>query len=263
SQSFRAAVIGRTHTLSSAAPKVAGSTPPRAPRIEALWSPGVAAAGNQRHDGCPSKAPAFCERLGLSADEALRPPRNVATSRWHMLPTPGRYSRRVERRRSPVRIRRCPATAMPRQRGRARSTAPCRTNAGPRRKGGSCGHAAGPLPPQTRRFFISGQTIESHRRPSRRPQEAAASAELALPLSFALSWSGGKDSALALWRLRHQRLQPDALITTVTEGYDRISMHGVRRELLTRQANALGIPLVEVVIPPTCPNGVYETRMAQ
>jgi uncharacterized protein (TIGR00290 family) len=40
-------------------------------------------------------------------------------------------------------------------------------------------------------------------------------------------------------------------------------MHGVRRELLTRQANALGIPLVEVVIPPTCPNGVYETRMAQ
>jgi uncharacterized protein (TIGR00290 family) len=54
-----------------------------------------------------------------------------------------------------------------------------------------------------------------------------------------------------------------ALITTVTEGYERISMHGVRRELLARQAEALGIPLVEVVIPPGCVNEVYEARMAE
>ncbi|MDP8903810.1 MAG: adenine nucleotide alpha hydrolase [Chloroflexota bacterium] len=80
--------------------------------------------------------------------------------------------------------------------------------------------------------------------------------------SVALSWSGGKDSALTLWTLRRQALQPEALITTVTEGYDRISMHGVRRELLARQADALGIPLVEVVIPPACVNEVYEARMA-
>ena len=79
----------------------------------------------------------------------------------------------------------------------------------------------------------------------------------------ALSWSGGKDSALALWTLRRQQLEPEALITTVTEGYERISMHGVRRELLARQAEALGIPLVEVVIPPACSNDIYETRMAQ
>jgi uncharacterized protein (TIGR00290 family) len=97
----------------------------------------------------------------------------------------------------------------------------------------------------------------------RRPCEGTALDELPLPLSFALSWSGGKDSALALWTLRCEQLEPDALITTVTEGYDRISMHGVRRELLARQADALGIPLVEVVIPPTCLNGVYEARMAQ
>jgi uncharacterized protein (TIGR00290 family) len=58
-------------------------------------------------------------------------------------------------------------------------------------------------------------------------------------------------------------MEPDALITTVTEGYERISMHGVRRELLARQADALRIPLVEIVIPPTCPNGVYEARMAR
>jgi uncharacterized protein (TIGR00290 family) len=79
----------------------------------------------------------------------------------------------------------------------------------------------------------------------------------------ALSWSGGKDSALTLWALRHQGVEPEALITTVTEAYDRISMHGVRRELLTLQANAAGIPLVEVRIPPTCVNDVYEERMAQ
>jgi uncharacterized protein (TIGR00290 family) len=79
----------------------------------------------------------------------------------------------------------------------------------------------------------------------------------------ALSWSGGKDSALTLWTLREQGVEPAALITTVTDQYDRISMHGVRRELLARQATAAGIPLVEVRIPPACVNDVYEQRMAE
>jgi uncharacterized protein (TIGR00290 family) len=102
-------------------------------------------------------------------------------------------------------------------------------------------------------------------RPRRFPRSGgvAARAELPARASFALSWSGGKDSALALWRLRCQAMEPDALITTVTEGYERISMHGVRRELLARQADALRIPLVEIVILPTCPNGAYEARMAR
>jgi uncharacterized protein (TIGR00290 family) len=81
--------------------------------------------------------------------------------------------------------------------------------------------------------------------------------------SFALSWSGGKDSALALWTLRRERLEPEVLITTVAENYERISMHGVRRELLLRQAEVLDIPLVEVVIPPECVNDLYEARMAE
>ena len=81
--------------------------------------------------------------------------------------------------------------------------------------------------------------------------------------AVALSWSGGKDSALALWTLRRQGVEPGALITTVTDEYDRISMHGVRRELLSRQADAVGIPLVEVRIPPACVNDVYEARMAE
>jgi len=80
---------------------------------------------------------------------------------------------------------------------------------------------------------------------------------------LALSWSGGKDSALALRALDQEGRRPDALITTVTDAYDRISMHGVRRELLAQQADALGLPLVEVPIPVGCDNEEYEARMAE
>jgi uncharacterized protein (TIGR00290 family) len=77
-----------------------------------------------------------------------------------------------------------------------------------------------------------------------------------------LSWSGGKDSALALLALRRERrAEPVALLTTVTEGYERVSMHGVRRQLVRSQAAVVGVPLVEVEIPPQCNNDVYEARM--
>ncbi len=79
---------------------------------------------------------------------------------------------------------------------------------------------------------------------------------------MALAWSGGKDSALALWTLRREGTEPVALLTTFTEDYDRVSMHGVRRELVRMQAEAAGLPLVEVDIPAACPNEVYEARMA-
>jgi uncharacterized protein (TIGR00290 family) len=80
----------------------------------------------------------------------------------------------------------------------------------------------------------------------------------------ALSWSGGKDSALALRALRDELdSEPVALLTTVTEDYGRVSMHGVRRELVRAQAEAAGVPLVEVGIPAVCPNDVYEARMEQ
>jgi uncharacterized protein (TIGR00290 family) len=80
--------------------------------------------------------------------------------------------------------------------------------------------------------------------------------------TVALSWSGGKDSALALWALRREGKEPAALITTFTEDFERISMHGVRRELARSQAEAAGLTLVEVDIPAPCPNEVYEERMA-
>jgi uncharacterized protein (TIGR00290 family) len=79
---------------------------------------------------------------------------------------------------------------------------------------------------------------------------------------LALSWSGGKDSALALWVLREELgIEPLALLTTITEDYDRISMHGVRRELLRAQARAVEVDLVEIEIPAACINKVYESRM--
>jgi uncharacterized protein (TIGR00290 family) len=81
-------------------------------------------------------------------------------------------------------------------------------------------------------------------------------------MTLALAWSGGKDSALTLAALREGGEEPCALMTTVTETYDRVSMHGVRRELLARQAEGAGVPLVEVVIPPDCVNAEYERRMA-
>jgi uncharacterized protein (TIGR00290 family) len=75
-----------------------------------------------------------------------------------------------------------------------------------------------------------------------------------------VSWSGGKDSALALYETYHD-YEIAGLLTTVTEGYDRISMHGVRTSLLDRQARSLGYRLEKVIIAPICTNDEYETKM--
>ncbi|HTQ61756.1 MAG TPA: diphthine--ammonia ligase [Candidatus Solibacter sp.] len=84
------------------------------------------------------------------------------------------------------------------------------------------------------------------------------------PEPILVCWSGGKDSAMALCALLQQTdVRIAALLTTVTEGYERISMHGVRCELLRRQAQSIGLPLHEVRIPPQCVNPVYEARMEE
>src|SRR5216683_2159519 len=84
------------------------------------------------------------------------------------------------------------------------------------------------------------------------------------PEPILFCWSGGKDSAMALHTLLQQKhFRIVALLTTVTEGYDRIAMHGVRRELLKRQAESIGLPLHEVRIPPQCVNPIYEARMEE
>jgi uncharacterized protein (TIGR00290 family) len=74
-----------------------------------------------------------------------------------------------------------------------------------------------------------------------------------------LSWSGGKDSALALWALRQTgALRVDALVTTVTTPYDRISMHGIRRSILHAQAISIGVPVVEASLGSAASNDDYE-----
>ncbi|MGH8280615.1 MAG: ATP-binding protein [Gammaproteobacteria bacterium] len=77
-----------------------------------------------------------------------------------------------------------------------------------------------------------------------------------------LSWSGGKDSALALHALQHDpRYQVAALLTTVNEHYGRISMHGVREALLDDQAESLGLPLYKVRLSQHPSNEEYEQAM--
>jgi uncharacterized protein (TIGR00290 family) len=84
------------------------------------------------------------------------------------------------------------------------------------------------------------------------------------PEPILFCWSGGKDSAMALHTLLQQKdVRVAALLTTVTEGYERISMHGVRRELLLLQAQSIGLPLHEVRIPPQCANSIYEARLEE
>ncbi|MFA9409025.1 MAG: ATP-binding protein, partial [Candidatus Dadabacteria bacterium] len=62
------------------------------------------------------------------------------------------------------------------------------------------------------------------------------------------SWSGGKDSSLALHEIqKNQKYEITALITTVTADYDRVSMHGLRTSLLEEQARNLDIPLQKVL----------------
>jgi uncharacterized protein (TIGR00290 family) len=79
------------------------------------------------------------------------------------------------------------------------------------------------------------------------------------PEPVILSWSGGKDSSLALAALRADpRYEVVALLTSITRGYERVSIHGVRRALVEAQADAAGLPLLEIPLEPQCSNAAYE-----
>jgi uncharacterized protein (TIGR00290 family) len=78
-----------------------------------------------------------------------------------------------------------------------------------------------------------------------------------------MSWSSGKDSALALHTIRTAAdVNIVGLLTTVNATADRVAMHAVRRSLLEAQADALGLPLYAIDLPSPCSNTVYEERMA-
>lgn len=79
-----------------------------------------------------------------------------------------------------------------------------------------------------------------------------------------LSWSGGKDAAWTLQTLNQRDdVRVVGLLTTVTSGYERVAMHGIRRDVLHAQADAVGLPLIEATIPPQCDNAAYEAAFAE
>lgn len=86
-------------------------------------------------------------------------------------------------------------------------------------------------------------------------------------MKILLSWSGGKDSAWALHRLRSvpelaSTYEVAGLVTTVNEVFRRVAIQGLREELLDRQAKETGLPLWKVGLPFPCANANYEERMA-
>jgi uncharacterized protein (TIGR00290 family) len=85
-----------------------------------------------------------------------------------------------------------------------------------------------------------------------------------MPEKVLLSWSGGKDSVLALRELqKNDNFEIVALITTITKGYDRVSMHGIRRILLEQQADSIGIPLENVFISNNASIEEYESKFSE
>jgi len=83
------------------------------------------------------------------------------------------------------------------------------------------------------------------------------------PKAF-LSWSSGKDAAFALHEVRRLGLADVVgVLTTINEATGRVQSHGVRQELLDRQIEALGLPVVKVMLPSPCPNAAYEARMEE
>src|ERR1700716_1827483 len=79
-----------------------------------------------------------------------------------------------------------------------------------------------------------------------------------------VSWSSGKDSAFALQQIRAtEAFELVGILTTVTTAFHRVSMHGVREELLDAQATSLGLPCQKIYIPSPCPHLVYERELAR
>jgi uncharacterized protein (TIGR00290 family) len=79
----------------------------------------------------------------------------------------------------------------------------------------------------------------------------------------ALFWSGGKDSAFALYHIQmyYPEFEIKCLITTLNTDYKRISMHGVREELLDMQAKSIGLPLQKMWVPNEPTNTAYELEL--
>src|SRR5882762_965668 len=112
----------------------------------------------------------------------------------------------------------------------------------------ACSASAGKAPPRA-----SGQAGAGSANQLKQPRPKAL-----------ISWSSGKDSAFALHEVRRAgEFEVVGALTTVTETFDRVSIHGVRQEILRAQCLAAGLPPRIVPIPYPCPNEIYEARMGE
>src|ERR1700738_3912945 len=136
---------------------------------------------------------------------------------------------------------------------------------GERRAGGGSGVAQDW---RVERYRADGGTSAGTEAPAARSTGETGDAVLAGPLmsrpKALISWSSGKDSAFALHEIRRAgEFDVVGALTTVTETFDRVSIHGVRREILQAQLDAAGLPPRIVPIHYPCPNAIYEARMAE
>ena len=123
------------------------------------------------------------------------------------------------------------------------------------RNSGGCGERPGKisLPLAARSHSGERQIVADHSNSPEHPEQ----------VPVLMAWSGGKDSALCLSRLMgEKRWKVVALLTTITLPYKRVTMHGVREELVFSQALSLGIPVDLVHINAGCSNEEYELAMA-
>lgn len=79
-----------------------------------------------------------------------------------------------------------------------------------------------------------------------------------------MNWSGGKDSAMALYNiLNNKNYKVEGLLTSVNAANQRISMHGVSGEMLVKQAESIGLPLTKINLPEASDMTAYENIMEQ
>lgn len=78
-----------------------------------------------------------------------------------------------------------------------------------------------------------------------------------------MNWSSGKDASMALWQLQQKGVEVDLLLTTINSENNRISMHGLSRDVLLRQSACVNIPIITVPIDPSADHDVYTRTMQE
>jgi|GEM_PF-31828 len=114
--------------------------------------------------------------------------------------------------------------------------------------------SAGEVREKNNLYYLHGANYALHEKAFTRPSYPRK--------KIAMAWSGGKDSALALHRLQQTNVEIVALFTTITKEFGRVTMHGVREELIEAQAERIGLPLLKMY-PGGNTNEAYENALQE